>query len=310
MVANSQFISDAANLSFPNELRREIKKRKEECVKEGKEYDPGFDVDEFIVMDEFMDVVSGFREIEGRLEGARNDWTDEEIEILKQTFEKIGAMGIIKQNLFSRHNYGTIKMKAYEIGLKYQKCFKYIPCPDDDKILMENYSKYGKKVIDLLPHMTERQIEYRVKKLGLNIRNQWTEEEINILKKYYPIEGIKVVDRLSGKKIASIYNKATKLGILRNNWTGEENAILREYYPIEGTNVIKRLKGKTKSVIQYQAMKLGVKYKNHKYVYREGKKYVVMFSVNGKKMWFGTYDSEEEAAKVAMQKAKEYSKVI
>ena len=67
LVANSQFISDAANLSFPNELRREIKKRKEECVKEGKEYDPGFDVDEFIVMDEFMDVVSGFREIEGIL---------------------------------------------------------------------------------------------------------------------------------------------------------------------------------------------------------------------------------------------------
>lgn len=70
LVANSQFISDAVD-NFPNELRGEIEKRKEECEKEGKEYEVGFDVDEFIVMDYFMDVVSGFKEIEGRLQ---SDW--------------------------------------------------------------------------------------------------------------------------------------------------------------------------------------------------------------------------------------------
>ena len=80
LVANSQFISDAAD-NFPNELKGEIEKRKEECEEEGKEYDPSFDVDEFIVMDYFMDVVSGFKAIEGRLQG--REWTEEEIEILK-----------------------------------------------------------------------------------------------------------------------------------------------------------------------------------------------------------------------------------
>lgn len=70
LVANSQFISGTVD-NFPNELKGEIKKRKEECEKEGKDYEAGFDVDEFIVMDYFMDVVSGFREIEGRLIG---DW--------------------------------------------------------------------------------------------------------------------------------------------------------------------------------------------------------------------------------------------
>ena len=70
LVANSQFISDVAD-NFPNELRGEIEKRKEICEKEGKEYEVGFDVDEFIVMDYFMDVVSGFRKIEERLE---SDW--------------------------------------------------------------------------------------------------------------------------------------------------------------------------------------------------------------------------------------------
>lgn len=70
LVANSQFISDAVD-NFPNELKGEIEKRKEECEKEGKDYEIGFDVDKFVIMDEFMDVVSGFREIEGRLHG---DW--------------------------------------------------------------------------------------------------------------------------------------------------------------------------------------------------------------------------------------------
>lgn len=70
LVANSQFISDATDISFPNELRGEIEKRKEECKKEGKEYEVDFDVDEFVIMDEFMDVVSGFRAIEGSLKGS------------------------------------------------------------------------------------------------------------------------------------------------------------------------------------------------------------------------------------------------
>lgn len=85
LVANSQFISDAAD-NFPNEIKREIERRKEECKKEGKDYEVGFDVDEFIVMDEFMDVVSGFRAIEERLQGS---W-DLYIKALKQYKEREG----------------------------------------------------------------------------------------------------------------------------------------------------------------------------------------------------------------------------
>lgn len=85
LVANSQFISETAD-NFPNELRGEIERRKKECEKEGKEYEVGFDVDEFIVMDQFMDVVSGFKEIEERLEGS---W-DLYIKALKQYKEREG----------------------------------------------------------------------------------------------------------------------------------------------------------------------------------------------------------------------------
>lgn len=95
LVANSQFISDASTLSFPSELRGEIEKRKEECEKEGKEYEVGFDVDEFIVMDYFMDVISGFREIEGRLEGS---W-DLYIKSLKQYKDREGDCDVPRKHI-------------------------------------------------------------------------------------------------------------------------------------------------------------------------------------------------------------------
>ena len=37
---------------------------------------------------------------------------------------------------------------------------------------------------------------------------------------------------------------------------------------------------------------------------------MVRFQVNGKYKYFGIYDCEDEAGKVAMQKAKEYGKAI
>ena len=192
LVANSQFISDAVD-NFPNELKGEIEKRKKECEKEGKDYEVGFNVDEFIVMDEFMDVVSGFREIEGRLIG-----------------------------------------------------------------------------------------------------RAWTEEENNILREWYPIEGTKVKDRLSGRSEVAIKIQAKKLRLsILLQWTEEENEILRKYYLVEGYKIKDRLVGRTKKAVQAQAGRLGLKCKNnskYKYITKIKNKYVVRLDIDGKKRQFGTFD--------------------
>lgn len=214
LVANSQFISNAAD-NFPNELRGEIERREKECAKQGKKYEVDFDVDEFVIMDEFMDVVSGFREIEGRLQG-----------------------------------------------------------------------------------------------------REWTEEENNILKKYYPVEGIKVKDRLSGRTKNSIRTHAKILGVVKMKakpWNEEEDKILSNQYPVIGTKVAEELH-RTKYACVSRAKELGIKYNagsnKHKYIeYRCGK-WRVGFWVDGKRRNFGSYDSEDEAVKVAMQKAREYGKAV
>lgn len=47
-----------------------------------------------------------------------------------------------------------------------------------------------------------------------------------------------------------------------------------------------------------------------KYVYKSKNKYTVAFRIDGKDVRFGTFDSEEEAAKVAIEKAKELGRVV
>ncbi len=306
LVANSQFISDAAD-NFPNEIRGEIEKRKEECEKECKEYEVGFDVDEFIVMDEFMDVVSGFREIEGRLIG--REWTEEEIKILEKWYPIEGIK--VKKRLKDR-TVSAIKTRIYILGLK---------APDnmwtekENQILRKYFPIEGIKIMTRLNGRTKQAIHAQTRKLGLKAPNSWTEKEIEILEKWYPVEGIKVIKKIEGRTRQTIYAMACKLGLKAPDrlWTEEENKILREYYPIEGCNVKKRLKGRTQSAIVTQSHKLDLKYKHnkkHKYVYLNKNKYTVVLCLDGKNKHFGTYDTEEEATKVAMEKAKEYGKAI
>ena len=352
LVANSQFISDAVD-NFPNELKGEIEKRKEECEKEGKEYEVGFDVYEFIVMDYFMDVVSGFREIEGRLQG--REWTEEENNILKKHYLTEGTK--VADRLKGRTKV-AVKRQARILGLNINI---YRPWTEVEiELLKKYYPAEGLKVIDRLDGRTEAAILSKARKLSLQSLGKWNDKEIELFKKYYPIEGIKVRDRLDGrteaaittlasrlrlkvlnwtdkeyeilykyypieggkvkdrlndKTEAAILSKARKLGIKvpDKSWTEEEIEILKKWYPVEGSKVIDKLSGRTKGAIATQASKLGLEYRNgkkYKYVYSEKNRYVVMFSVNGKNMRFGTFDSEEEAAKVAMQKAKEFGKAI
>lgn len=186
---------------------------------------------------------------------------------------------------------------------------------EENNILREYYMIERSDVYKRLKGRTKTAIGIQARKLGLKVSGRWTEMEIEILEKWYPIEGTKVKDRLCGRTKQSIHAMACELGLKTsdNIWTEKENEILKERYPIEGTNVYKRLKGRTKEATRVQAGRLGLKYKNsnkHKYVYKNGNQYMVRFQVNGKYKYFGIYDSEEEAAKVAMQKAKEYGKAI
>ncbi len=188
---------------------------------------------------------------------------------------------------------------------------------EEDNILKEYYSVEGSDVIARLSGRTKRAIMARANLLGINKfekGSMWAKEEIEILKKYFPIEGVKVINRLNGRTVAAIKSYARDLGIKSPiTWTDEEIDILKKYYPKEGTKVKSRLNNRTRHAVMQKVTKLGLKFERKnkcKYVTKRGNKYVVQIYINGKNRIFGYFDSEDEAGKVAIEKAKEYDKKI
>ena len=231
LVANSQFISDATDLSFPNELRGEIEKRKKECEKEDKEYEVGFDVDEFIIMDEFMDVISGFKAIEGRLEGswdlyikALKQYKDREgdclvprryIEILDNGI-KVSLGNWVSNMRRTKNGKGKALLteeriiQLEELGFIWNE-LKYI-YENNIKRIAKYYEQYGK-------YPSRHTEDLEIKRLGefienekraMRSKNKYPEWKKEFLEKYLPVFSCKTVsDKVFDKFIdyAKLYNE-------------------------------------------------------------------------------------------------------
>ena len=85
----------------------------------------------------------------------------------------------------------------------------------------------------------------------------WTEEEIEILRQYYPTEGRKCATRFYRNR--DVQSKAQELGLrfIKNLWTDEEINILKENYPQIGAKGCKELLPNRD--VQSKAQELGLK---------------------------------------------------
>lgn len=108
---------------------------------------------------------------------------------------------------------------------------------------------YTKDIVDIL------------QEIKINLEGHWTEEEIEIIKQYYPIEGKDCLSRLKNRTLSSLYSQALFLGIkyIRTDlWTKEEDEIMKQYYPIDRNEIKKRLPNKTSNAIRARAKVLGI----------------------------------------------------
>lgn len=104
-------------------------------------------------------------------------------------------------------------------------------------------------------------------KYGLSeIKGVWLEEELMLLKKYYPTMGIKCCIFLPNHTKDQVHSKAVKLNLKSNNiqystkWTEEETNILITYYPTEGKYCLDRLPNKTLQSMQNKVHNLKLTY--------------------------------------------------
>ncbi len=414
---NTPMIIDAVNnfsaVSQGMKLLKEIKN----AVAKEKENDPNFDdsgledIDTFFVLEQVLEVQKMFAQIEERLEGGK--WTEEEIEILRKYYPIEGIKVIDRLRGKTKK---MIHSKASSMNLISPRTWT----KEDDELIKKYYLIEGKRIIKRFKYKSYIAIKARAQKLGVLRKEIWTKRDDNVLRQYYPSEGSNICKRLDNKSRESCRNRALKLGVQYISWTNEEDEIvkdvyfkykgnnkekskeiqkrierksiiaienrirklglnncdnkaskmwtdkedeiLRKYYSFEGSKVVNKLIDRTKRQVISRARILGIKKERfydieklqelinsesskqnvakimkcdlrtlehimeinglkwqkkektskYKYVYfdKRRKKYNVEISLNGKKFYFGSYDSEDEAGKVAMKKAKEYGKII
>lgn len=95
----------------------------------------------------------------------------------------------------------------------------------------------------------------------------------------------------------------------------EKNYLIKNYGILSIEEIVKKL-GRSKGCIYTMAYELKINKRGisskYKYVLwnKQQNKWIVMFRVNGKKIYFGSFVDEDEAGRVALEKAKEYGKAI
>lgn len=105
------------------------------------------------------------------------------------------------------------------------------------------------------------QVLQRIDELTSSMR-PWAEEEIAILRQYYPTEGRTVYKRLPGRTPLACRTIAQKLGIAfvaTTDWTDAEMDILFRFFPSEGQDVYKRLPNRSASACVHKAYDMGLR---------------------------------------------------
>lgn len=209
----------------------------------------------------------------------------------------------------------AIKTQAKKLGLRINSD---LWAEEEIEILRKYYPIEGMKVRNRLKDRTRYAISTRASVLGLKKINNYTKENDEIIKKYYPIESSSQVEiRTKGLTAKQIRNRARRLGIEKeNNYNIDKlKSIMSTENNLE--DVAKKMGfgiRKLKTLIKQYGLTWDKREKLSKYKYvtynEERKKYVVLMRIGKKQKNFGYFDNEDEAGRVAMEKAKEYGKAI
>lgn len=94
----------------------------------------------------------------------------------------------------------------------------------------------------------------------MNVGRLYTKEDDNIIKKYYPILTNREVARMLDRPLASVRDRANRIGVKKLNpprqYSKEEIEIVKECFPILETAEISKMLGRSQSSIRHKARKL------------------------------------------------------
>lgn len=298
------------SFNLKKELEEKIKERQSgkfsDCTKE-------FELDKFDVVDCVQECVNVFNKIDSKIHLDLERWTDEEDNIIIEQYPKIGSKVL---ELLRYRTEKAIYHRAEVLGV-----YKVDEWTQEEIVLLKQlYPKYSIKCFKKF-NKSVSSIVKKVGELGLRSEKYWTDEDIKLLEEKYPIMGSDCIKYFPNRDRKLIQEKARKLGIkcvtkAKQNWTEEEINLLKDTFTKYGSECIKYFPNRKEKSVLARAYSLGLKQgkKTSKYKYvswnKNSNAWQVVITCNGKQMFFGTFNDEDEAGRVAMEKAKEYGKAV
>lgn len=134
----------------------------------------------------------------------------------------------------------------------------------EDAWLIENYPIIGTEPCAKHFRLPYHGIVNRCRKLKLNRIDPrvWTQEEISLLQKYFPVGGVVECQKYISKSNLSINDKARRLNLINPIfWTEEQENILKLHYFERGSKFCADIVGKPPCSIIDKAGKMGLKNK-------------------------------------------------
>lgn len=296
-----------------------LKKDLEEKVRErrnGKFSDCSeeFEIGKFDVIDCVQECVDVFSNIDNKI--LNDNWIKEDEDLVRNYYPRIGTR--VKSMLSVERSSDAIRTKANKMGVYYMGN-NWMKADED--LMTKYYPSIGTKIKSMLSiERNSNEIQLKAGMMGLIYKgNRWDEKDKKFLTDNYgKLSNDEIAEKLSKTK-SSVSNMihALKLIDLYHFWNDEEIEILKKYYPLEGKNVADRLPYKTKKQCLSKAHTLKLrsvnsKYSKYKYVSWSSSqnKWFVSLIINGKRKNFGYFKDEDEAGKVALEKAREYGKAV
>ena len=193
------------------------------------------------------------------------NWTKNDVKILLENYEAGGSSLCQEKGLNKKSSAIRMMARSLDLSMVRKKDKKWTT--KDDKLLIKTYQENTRKreaCYELFLDRTKTDINNRLKELGLTLKKRWSDEEVAILKEYFPKGGARLaIQNGIDRDMREISAKASTLGIKvqkqRVIWSDEEIEILKEYYPIEGTKVLDRLgDDKNAIAVRNKAKYLGI----------------------------------------------------
>ena len=229
-----------------------------------------FELEKFDVVDLIQSCLDIFNKIDEEI--MSKDWSEYEDSILIKYYNEIGVDKICELNLLPGRSKGSIRNRAKRLGLmKKQKSPIYLS-DEDKKIIQIKYAEIGLSgLIKLLPHYSKSTIWRYIKELP-----EYKKSERRILTEKQKEFILQNYNKYSNKELEDILELPE-----------------RTICSFANANGLKKI----------------VK---PRYVYYDKSKemWAVIIRVNGINKHFGSFIDKDEAGRVALEKAKEYGKVI